>query len=61
MKEWTEQIEMEKQKLNRLGAESLAQGIPLSENDALQAQSRKVDELIVRLHGKSAYKLKLDQ
>lgn len=61
MKEWAEQIEMEKQKLNRLGTESLAQGIPLSENDALQTQSRKVDELIVQLHKKSEYKQKSGQ
>lgn len=65
MKEWIEQIEMEKQKqkqkLHRLGTESLAQGISLSANDALQAQSRKVDELIVQLHRKSEFKKRPNQ
>lgn len=56
MKEWMEQIELEKEKLNRLGTESLANGIPLSKNDAIQAQSRKLDELIVQLHRKSKLK-----
>lgn len=42
-------LEEEKQKLNELGRRSLEQGIPLFQNDALQDQSRKVDELIVRL------------
>ncbi|TNJ59074.1 aspartyl-phosphate phosphatase Spo0E family protein [Paenibacillus hemerocallicola] len=50
MKNWVEQFEDEKRKLNQLGNESLENGIPLFENDAVQAQSRKVDELIVQLH-----------
>ncbi|WP_110934117.1 hypothetical protein [Paenibacillus bouchesdurhonensis] len=50
MKEWSELFEVEKQKLNQLGNESLTDGIPLHENDALQDQSRRVDELIVQLH-----------
>lgn len=50
MKDWKELFEVEKQKLNQLGNESLANGIPIHKNNALQAQSRKVDELIVQLH-----------
>lgn len=46
-------LEEEKRKLNELGCTSLEQGIPLFKNDALQAQSRKVDELIIQLHKKS--------
>ncbi|GIP33522.1 aspartyl-phosphate phosphatase Spo0E family protein [Paenibacillus sp. J2TS4] len=50
MKKWAEQLENEKEKLDPLGNESLANGIRLYENNALQAQSRKVDELIVQLY-----------
>ncbi|WP_339171305.1 hypothetical protein NSQ55_03660 [Paenibacillus sp. FSL H7-0943] len=42
--------EEEKRKLNELGLQSLEQGIPLSSNEAVQAQSRKVDELINRMY-----------
>lgn len=48
-------LEVEKQKLNQLGNESLENGIPLFKNNALQAQSRKVDELIVQLHKQSGF------
>lgn len=48
------QYEEEKRKLNELGRRSLEQGIPLYMNEAVQAQSRKVDELIVQLHKKKA-------
>lgn len=44
--------EEEKRKLNELGSKSLEQGIPLFMNEAVQAQSRKVDELIVQFHQK---------
>lgn len=44
------QYEKEKRKLNELGRRSLEQGIPLYGNEAVQAQSRRVDELIVQLH-----------
>lgn len=50
MKELLFKFEDEKRKLNELGEKSLEQGIPLGQNEALQAQSRKVDELIVRFH-----------
>lgn len=42
--------EEEKRKLNELGQKSLEQGIPLSSNEAVQAQSRKMDELINRMY-----------
>lgn len=42
------QLEEERHKLNQLGAQSLEQHIALSQNQALQEQSRKVDELITR-------------
>ncbi|KWX73551.1 hypothetical protein [Paenibacillus jilunlii] len=42
--------EEEKCRLNELGQKSLEQGIPLSSNEAVQAQSRKVDELINRMY-----------
>ncbi len=45
-------FEEEKRKLNELGQKSLEQGIPLFKNEAVQAQSRKVDDLINRLHQK---------
>lgn len=45
-------FEEEKRKLNELGQKSLERGIPLFQNEAVQAQSRKVDELINRLHQK---------
>ncbi len=48
------QLEAERRKLNELGIESVAQGIPLAENEAVQAQSCKIDQLIVRLQEKKA-------
>lgn len=42
-------LEDERQKLNELGRNSLEQGIPIFQNDALQDQSRKVDELVIQL------------
>lgn len=43
-------LEEERRKLNEIGRKSLEQGASLFQNDALQAQSRKVDLLIVQLH-----------
>ncbi len=37
-------------KLNELGQESLAKGIPPSANETVLAQSQKVDELVTRFH-----------
>lgn len=50
MNELLRKYEKEKQRLNELGQKSLEKGIPLAQNEAVQAQSRKVDELIVRFH-----------
>lgn len=49
-----DQLESERRKLNKLACQSLEQGIPLFQNEAVQAQSRRVDELIVQLHEKKA-------
>jgi hypothetical protein len=42
------QLEEERHKLNQLGEQSLEQFISLAQNQAVQEQSRKVDELITR-------------
>lgn len=42
--------EEEKRRLNELGQQSLEQGIPLSSNEAVQVQSRKVDHLINQMY-----------
>jgi len=47
-------LEAKRRKLNELGSESLAQGIPLAENKALQERSQQVDQLIIQLHEKKA-------
>ncbi|MEK0314567.1 aspartyl-phosphate phosphatase Spo0E family protein [Cohnella sp. 56] len=46
------QLEEERRKLNELGIESLEKGIPLAENQSVQEQSRKIDQLIGRLQKK---------
>ncbi|OMD49480.1 hypothetical protein BSK56_09000 [Paenibacillus borealis] len=46
----THKYEEEKRKLNELGQRLMEQGIPLSTNEALQAQSRTVDELINQMY-----------
>jgi hypothetical protein len=46
----THKYEKEKTKLNELGEESLAKGIPLSVNETVLTQSRKVDELVTRFY-----------
>lgn len=48
--------EEEKRKLEELGLKSLEQGIPLSDNEAVQAQRRMVDELVKQMcQGKDGY------
>jgi hypothetical protein len=44
-----EELEKEKEKLNRLAEEALKNGIPLTQNEAFMAQNRKVDALIVKI------------
>lgn len=58
MKELYPQFEEEKRKLNELGLKSLKQGIPLFQNEAVLAQSRKVDELIILLLQKKGIRQK---
>lgn len=41
-------LEEERRKLNELGEKSLMQSIPLSDNQEVQEQSRRVDELMVQ-------------
>ncbi|GAB1157110.1 hypothetical protein YWY31_31350 [Paenibacillus illinoisensis] len=43
-------LEEERRKLNQLGEASLKQAIPLWDNPAVQEQSRRVDELVVRVN-----------
>ncbi|MNJ67404.1 hypothetical protein D3C77_635750 [compost metagenome] len=43
-------LDIERQKLNLLGNESVQKGILFFENEALQAQSRKVDEIIIQIY-----------
>ncbi|WP_340395003.1 hypothetical protein [Paenibacillus sp. FSL E2-0177] len=40
----------EKRRLNELGQRLLEEGVPISTNEALQAQSRRVDELINQIY-----------
>lgn len=49
-------LEEERRKLNEIGRQSLEQGVPLFQTDALQAQSRKVDLLVVQLHKRVGFK-----
>ncbi|MCG9968373.1 hypothetical protein L9W92_09940 [Pelotomaculum terephthalicicum JT] len=44
-----EELEKEKEKLNRLADEALKNGIPLTQDEALMAQNRKVDALVVKV------------
>ncbi|MBY0011640.1 hypothetical protein [Paenibacillus typhae] len=50
MQHLSQKYEEEKSKLNELGQRSLEQGVPLSGNEAVQAQSRMVDEIIVQMY-----------
>lgn len=44
-----EELEKEKEKLNRLAEEALKNGIPLTQDEAFMAQNRKVDALVVKI------------
>ncbi|MGG0821508.1 aspartyl-phosphate phosphatase Spo0E family protein [Paenibacillus turicensis] len=43
-------LEKERSKLNELGKRSFEQNIPLCHNKELQAQSQRVDELLLKLY-----------
>lgn len=44
-----EELEKEKEKLNRLADEALKNGIPLTQDEAFMEQNRKVDALVVKI------------
>ncbi len=44
-----EELEMEKEKLCRLVGEALKNGTPIIQDEAVMAQNRKVDTLVVRI------------
>ncbi|KXG77127.1 hypothetical protein [Thermotalea metallivorans] len=44
-----EKLEKEKEKLNKLVSEALNKGAPLTEDEAIIEQNRKVDDLVVKL------------
>lgn len=44
-----EELEMEKEKLSRLVGEALKNGTPIIQDEAVMAQNRKVDTLVVRI------------
>jgi hypothetical protein len=46
---YNNELEKEKEKLNRLADKALESGIPLTQDEAFMAQNRKVDELIVKI------------
>ena len=48
-KKYNEELEKEKEKLNRLIDEAIKNGTPLSHDEAVVAQNRKVDVLVARL------------
>lgn len=45
----SEQLAIEKEKLDRLAGEALRNDVPLSQDQAVMVQNRKVDELVIRL------------
>jgi hypothetical protein len=44
-----EELEKEKEKLNRLADEAMKNGIPLTQDEAFMEQNRKVDSLVVKI------------
>jgi len=44
-----EELEKEKEELNRLAEEALKNGILLTQDEAFMAQNRKVDALVVKV------------
>ena len=44
-----EELEMEKEKLCRLVGEALKSGTPIIQDEAVMAQNRKIDTLVVRI------------
>lgn len=48
-----ENLNTEREKLNRLAGEAMKRGIPLNQDEAFMEQNRKVDELVVRIQRKN--------
>ena len=48
-KNYNEKLEKEKEKLNSLIDEALKNGTPLTQNEAVMAQNRKVDALVAMM------------
>ncbi|MHB8276818.1 MAG: hypothetical protein ACYDIA_04075 [Candidatus Humimicrobiaceae bacterium] len=46
---YQEQLEKEKEKLGRLVNEALKNGVPIVQDEAIMAQNRKVDALVVKI------------
>lgn len=46
---YNKELEIEKEKLNRLADEALKNGIPLTQDEAFMEQNRKVDALAVKI------------
>ncbi len=44
-----DKLEKEQEKLRKLGEEALKNGIPLTQDEAVMAQNRKVDALVVKV------------
>ncbi|MEK4252013.1 aspartyl-phosphate phosphatase Spo0E family protein [Paenibacillus sp. FSL W7-1287] len=50
MNDLLSELERERRKLNELGQALIEQSIPLCSSKELQLQSRRVDELLIKLH-----------
>jgi len=50
MNDLLSELERERKKLNELGQSLIEQSIPLCSNKELQLQSRRVDELLIKLY-----------
>lgn len=51
-----EELEKEKEKLNKLANEALRKGIPLTQDKEFMAQNQKVDVLVAKIQKRKPYK-----
>lgn len=51
---YDENLETEREKLNKLADEAMKKGIPLNQDEAFMEQNRKVDKLVVRIQREKA-------
>lgn len=51
---YDENLETEREKLNKLADEVMKKGIPLNQDETFMEQNRKVDELVVRIQREKA-------